>query len=205
MQLLLDNLGASIIAGTVMLMVVSLQLRAQQTAVEAAVAYRGKAHTMRFADMISTEFPKIGEGTSDTTSAIQDHSTADGQTQQFVFMATTTPGGPGVEIQYNLIVDDTISVERWDEEKEDQVVVEVPIYRMERVEDGGSETVVMTNIKHWAVELLDSDGDPTSTISDVRQLRVRLSCLYEAGSGDARTVHRTLWGSTFRPTSLRLQ
>jgi hypothetical protein len=199
MQLLLDHLGATIIAGTVLLMVVTLQLRAQQTALEEAVFYRGKARTMTFAETISKEFPKIGEGLSGG-GALVEHTVADGQTKEFVYATGAGGSGAGTtEVRYSLVQDTTVRIGRQARVSED-----VPIYRLARTEDSGTARTVMSNIRHWRVKILDANGAPTSVLDEARHLKVRLQCLFTFSEGQSREVHQTLWGTTFQPTGLRL-
>ena len=204
MQLLLDHLGATIIAGTVILMVVTMQLRAQQTALEEAAFFRGKARTMEFAKSLSREFPQIGQGISGG-GVLVGHRESNGRTTQFVYATTAgVQGGGSMNVTYTLVQDTTVQVETWDEQQQAHVSEDITLYRLERTEGSGTARTVMSDIREWKVELLDADGDVTGVLADVRQLQVRVKCMFTFGAGDTQVVHQTVWGTTFQPTGLRL-
>lgn len=192
MQFLLDNVTASVIAGVFVLMMATLQLRAQEVAIEQAAFYRVKRHTLSFADFISDEFPSIGEGLGKTTQEIVEDSTGAGLTWKFVFKRKIGP--KEVEVAYTLVQDTTYLVDG----------VDVPIYRIERTLGSGSAHVVMRNLKNWRIEMLNHEGNPAGSRASARQIRVRFSCLLVLGKGEHQIRQQTFWGTTFRPTGLRI-
>lgn len=185
-------------------MIATLQLRAQQTALEEAAFYRGKARTMEFAKSLSREFPQIGQGISGG-GALVNHSESRGLTTQLAYATTAgVQGGGSMNVTYTLVQDTTVQIEQWDEQQQARVAEDITLYRLERTEGNGAARTVMSDIMHWNVDLLNTDGEATGVLADVRQLRLRLKCLFTFGQGDNQVVHQTVWGTTFQPTGLRL-
>lgn len=187
MQLILDNLAATIIFTAVALAVATTQLYSSRSSVESTVSYMAKKQTLDLASVLEQELKMIGEGTANDIDLIQTN--ADGQTTRFVFWRND--GVNDLKIEYRLVATDTVEINDTD----------VPRYRMDRyvndIQDGGSSPT----LRDFRIEALDEAGNVVGAASAVL-VRASILDTYPIGELDDMYLGQTYWGITLRPENL---
>lgn len=190
MNVVLDNMSATIVFATVAFVLALTQFNMQQDSAEATIAYMAKKQMLGFAELIEDEFELMGEGISGTK--IVSHSTdADGRTTSFIFNRDIS--STATQIEYRLVATETVTVQGRD----------VEIFRVDRYEDGvqvGGGPAMLTDFR---IELLTSTG-AAATPSTARVVRVRMSLGHNVGNMEDHAVNVSYWGTTLRPASLAL-
>jgi hypothetical protein len=187
MQLILDNLAAVMIFGTISLVVLSTQINSTQTTVETTISYASKNQILSLGSTMEEELKQIGQGTVDKID--ESAQNGDGQTTKFVFWRNN--GIEDLKIEYRLVATDTVLV----------AGDEVKRYRMDRYENdvygGGSAPT----LRDFVVETLDATGNIVGVGAAVL-VRARIRDTYPMGDPDDMHIGSSFWGMTLRPENL---
>ena len=176
------------VSGAVILLVLNTQFQAQRSAAEQTIAYSARKSTLQMADVIEREFTLIGNGSSGAIDTLITN--ANGETSTFRFYRQDG-GGADMLVEYRLLDEGSVDIRG----------EPVPLYRLERYENGALAGGGPATIRTFRIDLLDEDGDPTDK-STVRLVRVRLIVAYPFGSSDDAYLFQSHWGITLRPLSL---
>jgi hypothetical protein len=194
MAFLLDNLTASVIAGTVILILGSMQMRAtnQRVAQQSQQIMQNRARELT--TWLERDLARVGENMTGDEEAIPE-TTEDGEenpkpfyenpddgtqewvTEEFVFERDSIESGTlrRVETQYRIDAVDTREIDG--EEKS--------IYQLTRkwrIDDGNGnwsdweeEGGSAAGLEYFEVDLLDRNALPTKNLDEVKSIRVRFS------------------------------
>jgi hypothetical protein len=206
MIFIFDKLTATIVAGFLFVMIVTLQLRVQSNSVEETLFYQSKKNTLSFAETLERDLANAGYRTTpgqDVITAftnVQYDSTDVTTLFQFWGIAAN---GSRAEIRYVTTPTDSIAV----------AAGRVPAFRVDRFENtgggwtnaGGSASTFVA----FEIDTLDENGFETS-LAETRRLRIKLSNAVAAntmaGEGNGnRVAHQLRWGITLAPVGLSLQ
>ena len=187
MQLILDNIAATIIFSAVALAFATQQLYSSRSSIETTVSYMAKKQTLEVAGVLEQELKMIGEGTLEDIDLIETN--ADGQTTRFIFWRND--GTADLRIEYRLVPTDTVEING----------ATVPRYRMDRyvndVKSGGSSST----LRDFRIEALDESGNVVPASSAVL-IRASILDTYPIGELDDMHLGQTYWGMTLRPENL---
>ena len=189
MPLIFDNLTASVIAATVVLILSSIQMRATQQRVaqtsQRIVQQRSRVAT----EWLEEDLERIGQNMTSGQDALEEpepyhddpeNDSEEWLTEKFVFRRDSVATGEGIwriEIRYQVKSQGTMSVEG----------EETPIYRLVRKRrqkelDGGSwsesdwvQNGRIESLEYFDVDLLDRNAQATTTLSQVQSVRIRFS------------------------------
>jgi len=194
MFFILDNLSSMLVFGTLVLVLAVTQLRVQQTTVEQTVVHIAKTQALDFADTVEREFKLMGVGIGNRNDMIADLQTdANGNTSAFTFRWEDDKTGKELDIGYRLVAKDTVEVG-------DKMV---PLYQVERYEDGHLRGASPSTLTRWNVQLLDDTGNP-STLTDATVVRIAFANLMGIGDIGSYSIPETHWAITLRPHNLAL-
>lgn len=194
MQFLLDNLTASIIAATMFMMMLSVNVRTQQSLTETTAFYAVTAQTESFTQILRRDMQGIVEILDnanglegDTTHAFSFRGTIGNDLNEYII--TYTP--EHIKTRTTIIESDY--------QKRDTLTTS--FYRIKRTVDGaeaGGSGDILTN---WEMKCRNASGQYTTDPDVCAQVEVVL----EAASplGDMMTVTRLNWGSVFHPEVLQ--
>ncbi len=208
MQILLDHISSSIIAGIVFVILLGLQWRVSETTVDRTILYMGKKNTLNLGEIIERDLENAGFGILPGEDGILEHrNVAFGSvvyTESLVFESSDNAGNP-VTVRYTVAVEDTITING----------VVAPLLSLTREEDSGTG---FTNAGGSSATLTDFDVDLLNTQNvgttrtTARKLRVRFkSALLPMNWKDSNMVRNNdglnelLWGMTVEPPGLKLQ
>jgi hypothetical protein len=188
MNVVLDNMSATIVFATVAFVLAVTQFNMQQDTAEATIAYMAKKQLLGFAELIEDEFELIGEGISGTK--IESLTTdSNGKTTSFIFNRDIS--SVATQIEYRLVPADTVQ----------SMGRDVPIYKIDRYEGttkvGGGPAM----LSDFRVELLTSSGGAATT-STAKVVKITISLAHNVGNMDDSSVNVSYWGMTLRPASL---
>lgn len=198
MQLIIDNLAATVIGALILLSVLALGQRSQESAIEAAQIDFGKTHMRQLIDVVEQDFNNIGSGMADPTTAINFYNTTAGGFDELQFYglqesgaATPTP----VLVTYRWKQDGTATLPDGST---------VDIYDVER--QIGSATVSFDNATDFEIKLRKDKlvNVPLGAIADslalVQYIDVDIGMLSPHGSDNL--LQQTRWAKRFRPINL---
>lgn len=187
MQLIFDNIVASMIGSVVLLILLSAHHRNQVSAAEASVYYMLQQQTMEFTGVIQRDMQNL-------SSAIDVEETSN----EFRFRAQTE------------LADTTKHVVTY--RREDSGTIEnadgelVSSYRIVRLVDGVVTGGSPSTITNWSIVALNEDEAQVEYPADTRALRVGLTVLPPIdvkANVIGPAMSGTEWGATFRPRMLR--
>lgn len=187
MQLILDNIAATIIFSAVALAFATQQLYSSRSSVETTVSYMAKKQTLELAAMLEEELKMLGEGTINDIELIETN--ADGQTTRFIFWRND--GSDDLRIEYRLVPTDTVEINQ----------VTVPRYRMDRYVNNARSGGSSSTLRDFKIEALDASG---TVVAAENAILIRASILdtYPIGDLDDMLLGQTYWGMTLRPENL---
>ncbi|MCH8962234.1 MAG: hypothetical protein IH820_13180 [Bacteroidetes bacterium] len=191
MPFTLDNLAAVLISGVLVLILVTMQFRAQQANQDRLVLYTAKKQTLSFADVLVRDLSNLGVEMPRDQRIGRHSVNGDGLTDTLRFSRVDTAGDT-LNIEYRLVVADSIV-------HEDTTV----LYQIERYENGvftGGSTPTM---RSFTIELLDEGGATIAVdLRETRQVRIGFVNVMPFGDPDDHYIPSTYWGTTLRPRSL---
>ncbi len=199
MSVLFDHLTSVLVAGVIILLLVVVHMRSQQTSVERTMAYMGKKHLLELADLLERDLNNAGYGTTPGQAGITAHTTrTDGQTDLLSFWGSDASGTQR-EIRYVLAETGSVTI---DDET-------MPLFELQRSEkiagvwtSMGGTTPTLTN---FTVDLLNANNIPTTNLSEARRFRIRVSkaVMPDVGPDEYLKGYRLLhWGITLTPDNL---
>ena len=184
MEFIYDNMVASIIAATVTLMLITIQLRATQKNVARASRNAVKEEAQTFATWLEKDLEQIGANVDPDEAAFNFKGTnphhPDSVTKNFVFYRdSVTTAGDSVRIRT-----------RYRVRKEDTSVVEgdtTKLYQLTRKKKVGSGSwssvkgLSTPTLEYFKIDMLDENAKrvltPETTPEDVHSIRVRFSAV----------------------------
>jgi len=191
MQNWMLQLVAVVVAGVVILIIASVNLRVQQGSIATAQYQAAKTNQTDLVGLIDRDFRNIGAKYPNFVlppeNAISKFDSANGI---FAFWAQTTPGQAPDSVIY-----------QWS--KSGKVLVDtayVDAYSISRSVNGTLAGGSAGAVTRFELRLLDDDGDPAAVLSDTRQIEVNLSLISSLGSSDF--VETNDWETVIRPTAL---
>ena len=195
MQFLFDNIVASIVGATVLLMRVATHHRNQLASAEATSYYMLQQQVLDFTSSLQRDMQNVSGAIDLTEKPMSEED--EGYAGSFSFMAQISP----TDTTKRMVTYRRKKVEtryRKDTGPRDY-------FQIERVVAGSVTGGSIGTITAWSVQVLNEEGNPATAVGDARQIRIAL----EAGSPvdvevrDGVTVRDTRWQSTFRPRMLR--
>jgi hypothetical protein len=182
MQFLLDNILATVIAGTVFLMIVSLTVRGYETSVDTTNHYALKRQELNFIDVLKQDL----SGVQKVYTPVEDPADS-----TFRFRTRINPGNDTTTaiIKYRRV---------WTQERND-----VDFYQIQRIVNDAPSGASMLTITMWEIEARNVAGNPVvdSTLGEAGQIYVRFEAAAPFKDDDIVSLSR--WEATFRPPSLR--
>lgn len=188
MNVLLDNLTATIVAMSVLAMLVAMQYRAQEASVERTIAYSAKKQTIEFGKWIQDDIANVGAGVSFGSVSVQELTTNNsGNTSLFRFRRkmNAVDAAP-VDVTYQLVEKDTITVDG----------SAVYLFELQRRVDGTLNGASPPTVTRFRIEMLDENGMLTTAPSEARQVRVRFSTAMPVSDDRNAYLREAHWGTT---------
>jgi hypothetical protein len=181
---------ALVVAGTVILIIASVNLRVQRGSIATAQYQASKTNQIDLVGLIDRDFRNIGSSYPnydlDPESAIISFDSSG----VFAFWGQTERGFPPDSIRYS-----------WSQYG--QVLVDgayVPAYSISRTVNGSAAGGSAGAVTSFNIRLLDDDGNPAGALTDTRQIEVNLSIISSLGSSDI--VETNDWQTVIRPTGI---
>ena len=191
MPFTLDNLAAVLISGVLVLILVTMQFRAQQANQDRLVLYTAKKQTLSFADVLVRDLSNLGVEMPRDQRISRHSVNGDGLTDTLRFSRVNTAGDT-LNIEYRLVVADTIV-------HQDTTV----LYQVERYENGVLSGGSTPTMRSFTIELLDERGATIAVnLRETRQVRIGFVNVMPFGDPDDHYLPSTYWGTTLRPRSL---
>lgn len=172
---LFDNITATMVGGTILMILMTMQHQAQTMAVERSVNYVAKQNALEFGQWLQEDVANMGAGMTFGSGVMDDIERSDGMTTRFRFQRKLDPSDANPHwVEYRAIPVDTVMI------GQNQFKKEVVLHRMARIVSGTSdqEGSSMGIITDFDVELLDIEGRVTSDRSAARQLRVSFASTF---------------------------
>ncbi len=187
MQFLFDNIVATIVGATVLLMMVATHHRNQLASAEATSYYMLQQQVLDFTSSLQRDMQNVSsaidltEKTDSTFSFMAQVSPTDTTKRQVTYRRKK------VETRY-----------RKDTGNRDY-------YQIERLVAGNVTGGSIGTITAWSVQVLNEEGNAAGTVGDARQIRIALEAAspVDVETRDGVTIRDTRWQSTFRPRMLR--
>jgi hypothetical protein len=186
MAFLLDNLTASVIAGTVILILGSIQMRAtnQRVAHQSQQTMQNRARELT--TWLERDLARVGENMTGDEEAIEppkpfyqnpDDGTQEWVTEEFVFERDSIESGTLRRVETKYLID---SVDTREIDGEEKSVYQLT--RKWRIDDGNGnwsdweeEGGSAAGLEYFEVDLLDRNALPTDSLDEVKSIRVRFS------------------------------
>lgn len=187
MQFLMDNIVASIVGATVLLMMVATHHRNQVASAEATSFYMLQQQVLDFTSSLQRDMQNV--------SSVNDLTEKTDST--FSFMAQVSP----TDTTKRLVTYRRKKVES----RYRKDVGTRDYYQIERLVAGVVTGGSIGTITAWDVRVLNEEGNPAGAVGDARQVRISLEAAspVDVNVRDGVTVRDTRWQSTFRPRMLR--
>lgn len=191
MHIILDNLSATLIAATILVMIFSVNFHNGQTLTETSVFYGVTSHTEAFAKILRRDLQGIAD-----IETVTEEAQADGSTE-FRFESRIGDDTTKHDVTYKKIFSQTRT---FDERLVDGTLDSTytrDFFRVERlvdgVADGGSSDILID----WEIVALNEDAGSISDPDDAAQVYVR----FEAASPvvDTDVIQSIKWESRFFP------
>ncbi len=200
MYLIWDNLVALIIAGTVILLLASIQMRGQDAAIETRQFESMKSAQYNLTSVIEQDFKNIGSGylLSGAGAQLAIDTTSDVRT--FSFNARTDPSVQEAQrVTY-----------RWEEVDEVELRSgdTVPVMRLERQVGSSTDWTTLSDrkITDFRITLRNEDlniieSNSAGTLARTKRIDVSLRMISPLGTGDI--FEEITWNKRIRPTNLQ--
>lgn len=186
MQILLDNLLATLIGTTVTLILLATTLQSNTASVDQTMYYAAKQHTVSLTEMIESDFDNIGMGVAPVLDPITEYTDS-----TISFLRKLDPADAGtVTIRYLRSKVDSLEIDN----------VKQPGYEVIRYVDGAVSGKSPNYISTFTVTFQDADGTPVSGWATASSVAVQMHIAVQ-GTSNA-YVHETRWNRTFRPSNL---
>lgn len=186
MQLLLDNIAATIIATSVMLMMLTAQIRNQLASAEATVFYMLEQQMIDFHSIVRRDMQNIRSVAS-----------LDADDENFVFYAQTDPTDTTrTQVTYSRR---DVSV-RYEEDGS-----ATQLYQIVRYENGIVAGGSIGSIVDWGIAVLNAEGTEVASMADAAQILFSIGAIapIEVELMDGIHIDESRWDATFHPRLLR--
>lgn len=186
MQLLLDNIAATIIATSVMLMMLTSQIRNQLASAEATVFYMLERQMIDFHDVVRRDMQNLRSIES-----------LDADDENFVFYAQTSPADTARTLVTYSRKD--VSVRHEDDGSTTQ------LYQIVRYENGIAAGGSIGSIVDWGVAVLNDEGTEVASMADAAQISFSISAVapIKVDLMEGVQIDESRWDATFHPRLLR--
>ena len=185
MQLIFDNIVASMVGATVILMMMFVNHQSQLAATEAAGFYIMQQQVMDFTGTVKRDMQNV----SSVVTTVEADST-------FSFFAQVSPTDTTKkQVNYVRKYVGSRSVDG----------VTVPLYQIERWVDGAPAGGSIATITDWSIEALNGEGNSIGDPADAEQLEVSFRVVppIDVPSVEGVSIGDTRWEATYRPRMLR--
>ena len=205
MQAVFDHLTAIVISIVIFGVLVAMQVRVQESQIDATRHYANRTHLVSFIDFLERDLPNIGAGVDPADPMILDYSwSGSNKFIEFQAIVDTAATAPVEQIKYELVPTQTVDVGI------DGTIDMVQCYELRRFvydpiamlyELDGKSQELLTDFE---IELLDASGSPIGAdLNDTRMIQVRIGALSPLGPDQI--IQRTRWQTLFLPINLRLK
>lgn len=181
MQLILDNLSATLIGSVILMTLLLINFRNQSAAVESTGNYALNRQMLDFTEVLQRDLQNVSsvESLAETDSA-------------FAFFAQVEE-------------DDTTKYRVVYERSQVGTRDNLPLYRIERFVDGVSSGSSMGVVTEWEIAALDAAGSQAVDPDQAQQItvRVRMITPFEVPGQEATGLTETDWEATFHPELLQ--
>lgn len=177
MHFLLDNLIATIVAGSIFLILVGVNHRNQQAAFESVNFYSMRQQQLAFVDLLKRDMQNVTQ-----------LETATEQGNEFILFVTEPNTSNEIRVIYRR-----------------ESVVDTDYFRIQRYEIRGGSPVPSgrssDTVSYWHIRGRNSSGQPVVDPDAATQIYVN----FEMGAPfrEGRTVKRARWDAAFRPPMLQ--
>ena len=194
MQFLIDHITSIVIGAVLILIVAGVQLRGQNSSVDATQYSAAKTRLLDLAQMMERDFSNIGAGVSTAAmaSAIQTFDTLS-STRVFAFYGRVDQADPDSHlIRYEWVPTDSVTL------KNSQVVT---TYQITRLVDGAYTASSLPTVTQVRIDLMDADSNAVGGMySNTRFVSVDITAVSPLGVGDE--IEQPRWQRIFRPANL---
>ncbi len=187
MQVLLDHITATMIGGTVLLILAVSQFRTSEAVVDQTSYYASKRQVLEMTEMIEFDFKNIGLGVPMGSSVFNEVSQ-----DAIEFMMLLDPDDTALSVvRYQKVPTDTLEIDG----------EEVPVFEVQRIVNGTVSGRTPGRMSEFVTELRNIEGDPVSSPEDAKTIHVRFS-LIPPFNADKGFLKSSNWTRTFTPANL---
>ena len=187
MQLIYDNIVASMVGATVLLIMLSAHMRNQVASAEATAYYMLQQQVIDFTGVLQRDMQNL--------SSVVDVTETD---NKFRFWAQTE------------LADTTKKLVTYQREYRGTMPTadgDVAIYQIERLVNGVDAGGSIATISDWSIVALNEDEAEILAPGDAAGIRINLAALppVTVGKNEGIIMNGTRWSATYRPQLLRVQ
>lgn len=188
MQLIYDNIVASMVGAAVLMIMVGTHQRNQISAAEATAHYMLRQQVIDFTDVLQRDMQNL--------SSVIDVEETD---NEFRFRAQTEVA----DTTKRLVTYERQSAGTLPDEEGNQVAV----YRIVRYVDGQVAGGSLSSISEWSIVALNEDESTILSPADAAAVRVTIAALppIRIGKNEGLAMQGTRWQATYRPHQLRFE
>ncbi|WP_457651834.1 hypothetical protein [Rhodocaloribacter sp.] len=187
MQILLDHITATMIGGTVLLILAVSQFRTSEAVVDQTSYYASKRQILEMTEMIEFDFKNIGLGVPAGTPVFNEVSE-----NAVEFLMLLDPDDTALSVvRYVTVPTDTLELDG----------KEVPVYEVQRIVNGTVSGRSPARMSEFVIELRNVEGDPVGDPEDAETIHVRFS-LIPPFSADKGFIKESHWARTFSAPNL---
>jgi len=201
MWFIFDNLRALMIAGAVMLMLLTAMTRSREMGVEQLSVYSAKSHSLDLAEWLEDDIATLGSNFDSTTVRFLLPTIANGNTTEFTFHRDTVGAAPDfdkvrIETRYSLITTDMAVLQ-------DTTIQMHQIIRGFRIQQGAGWSPWQEDgrssprMSYFMVSLLDALGQAVTTETQTTFLKMDFSIIPPFNQG-RQYLNQLSWGTTIR-------
>lgn len=198
MQMILDLVVATVIAGTILLITLAVEFRGQQASVAATQYQAAKKGILSAVEWLEQDMNNLGSGFSPATDAIQ-HLDTTSSPREFSFYARTDSATATAQlVTYEWEASESVVLENT------SPPTQVPLYEFRRFIDGALAGTTPATFTKFDIHLLDRDSvSVTANLEDTRQVFVELAAISPLTKGSF--MEQTRWNAVFRPVNLTMR
>ncbi len=201
MWFIFDNLRALMIAGAVLLMLLSAMTRARELGTEQLSVYSAKSHALDLAEWLEDDIATLGSNFDSTTVRFLLPTIVDGNATTFTFHRDTVGAAPNfdkvrIETRYQLLPTDVA-------ELQDTTIQMHQVVRSTREQQGAGWSPWQEDgrssprLSYFMISLLDDLGQAVTTESQTTFLKMDFSIIPPFNQG-RQYLNQLSWGTTIR-------
>ena len=201
MWFIFDNLRALMIAGAVLLMLLTAMTRAREMGTEQLSVYSAKSHALDLAEWLEDDIATLGSNFDSTTVRFLLPTNIDGNTSIFTFHRDTVGAAPDfdkvrIETRYQLLDTDIA-------ETQDSTIQMHQVVRSTRTQQGAGwsswteDGRSSPRLSYFMVRLLDQLGQEVNNESETVFLKIDFSVIPPFPQG-RQFLNQLSWGTTIR-------